>query len=110
MKALFVPAHGNPRAVDLPDESSGHLQALQGYVGGWIEYVPTRQDVTLYCNEEGKIAGLPVNQTATKAFGQEINPDYLVGDVIVIGPIDGEGENTSLDVDVWLSYVQEWSA
>ncbi len=110
MKALFIPALGNAKAVDLPDESSKHLTALQGFVGGWIEYVPTKQPVTLYCNEEGKIEGLPHNVTATKAFGQEIDPDYLVGDVIVLGPIDGEGENTSLDVDAWLSYVQEWSA
>jgi hypothetical protein len=110
MKALVIPAIGETHEIDIPEGYPGHLDGLQGAVGGWIEYVPTQQNVTLYCNEEGKIEGLPPNPVATRAFGQLLIPhDYLAGDVVIIGAHDAEGNDTSLDVEAWLSYIEEFT-
>ena len=37
------------------------LEALQKYVGGYIETVTLFQDVVAICNEEGRLLGLPEN-------------------------------------------------
>ena len=37
------------------------LEALQKYVGGYIETVRLFQDVVAICNEEGRLLGLPEN-------------------------------------------------
>ena len=111
MKALVIAASGEAREVDIPEGYPGHLDGLQEAVGGWIEYVPTEQDVTVYCNEEGKIEGLPPNPVATAMFGQMLmQHDYLAGDVVVVGAQDEEGNDTDLDTQAWLSFVREWSA
>ena len=110
MKALVIPAEGEPRELEIPEGYPGHLDGLQAAVGGWIEYVPNDMDVTLYCNEEGKIEGLPPNPVATAIFGKFLmQHDYLAGDVVIIGTQDEEGNDTSLDTQAWLSYVGEWS-
>ena len=75
------------------------LKDLQDAVGGWIEAVPHRHpDFSAFCNEEGKINGLPLNSVATNFTG--IHGDVLVGDVVITGPPDEEGENTSLPDNV----------
>ena len=38
------------------------LAALQAAVGGWIEPIPSDPSVTMWVNEEGKFAPLPVNR------------------------------------------------
>ncbi len=71
---------------------------LSGAVGGYIESVPhfkhyehegTLQfPVVAFCNEEGKIHGLPINPKATlaweKSVGQRITRDYLVGPIAIV--------------------------
>jgi hypothetical protein len=52
------------------------LDELQKAVGGWIEAVPGTR-ARAYCNEEGRLRGLPLNQVASQRFGQ-----VLVGDVV----------------------------
>lgn len=37
------------------------LEALQAFVGGYIETVRLLQDVVVICNEEGRLLGLPEN-------------------------------------------------
>jgi hypothetical protein len=73
-------------------------EQLQKAVGGYIEVVP--QFITydgnpclVFCNEEGKLHGLPFNPFATKAWSKAIGQDVirlgdlLVGDIaIVMGP------------------------
>ena len=79
------------------------LPVLQKSVGGYVETVPhltlvrignvVRQCVA-FCNEEGKIEGLPYNHQATMAWedaiiaqGLGVISDVLVGDVVfVCGP------------------------
>ena len=60
------------------------LAAMQGFVGGFIEYVyflgygGKRREMVV--NEEGRLIGLPVNPIASIIAGQT-----LVGDVLLLG-------------------------
>lgn len=55
----------------------------------------------MYLNEEGKLSGLPVNVTAT-ALTRDLLPAYdvIVGDVILLGPPDDEGNDTDALIEV----------
>lgn len=78
------------------------LDALQAVVGGYIECV-TMDDGQwhLYCNEEGKLDGLPINVSAT-AFAHHMGwprGDVLVGRVILLGN-GRDGEEADLPASV----------
>lgn len=57
------------------------LEALQKYVGGYIETVRLFKDAVVICNEEGRLLGLPEN---VRLFGVD-----FCGPIIAAG-IDGE--------------------
>ena len=60
------------------------LAELQRFVGGNIEHVP-RSKPFAYCNEEGTLNGLPVNNEASLAFDSvRICGQLLCGDVIQV--------------------------
>lgn len=68
------------------------LEELQAAVGGFIETVPNFETylgkkAIAFCNEEGKIDGLPINEQATR-FWRYAAPagfaDVLVGDVVIL--------------------------
>tara|TARA_E500000305_G_scaffold99272_1_gene91367 strand:+ start:646 stop:897 length:252 start_codon:yes stop_codon:yes gene_type:complete len=63
------------------------LEELQAAVGGYIEMVRTNNVGYMYCNEEGKLQGLPVNRAATSMIDFD---DVVVGDVVVME--EGEEE------------------
>lgn len=70
---------GSQEVVLPANGKSFMLEELQRFVGGYIELVPgCRRDKPAYCNEEGRLRGLPFNELASHVFRQE-----LVGDVIV---------------------------
>jgi hypothetical protein len=68
------------------------LDVLQKGVGGYIEKVPMfdtwdGKTCVCFCNEEGKLNSLPLNQVATNAwFHQNLGAisDVLVGDVVIL--------------------------
>lgn len=72
------------------------LDQLKDIVGGYIELIPyfnkfENKPCLAFCNEMGKLTGLPVNLKATNlwidAYGGSVSPDYLVGSIaIVVGP------------------------
>lgn len=73
--------------------------ALQEIVGGYIEPVTFGdKSYFCYCNEEGKMLGLPENVVATKLWydsGQRVLlGDYIAGTVIFFGQVDDEGNDT----------------
>lgn len=95
---LIVRTDGTKEYVELPT-GNAQFDFLKHTVGGWIEYVFVTHGVHLYCNEEGKLDGLPFNIEATRLAGRE-GVDILVGDVIFLG--EGEdGEEGSLP-EQWL--------
>ena len=54
------------------------LKELQKYVGGYIEIVPTQaQRIVFVVNEEGRINGLPLNNTASEIAGMELYGNVL---------------------------------
>lgn len=57
------------------------LKELQKAVGGYIESVPIAMGGHFYCNEEGKLKGLPHNPVANSMI--DFN-DHIVGDVVVM--------------------------
>lgn len=94
-KALRVTTAGVIQTLDLSENS---LQVLQTGVGGWVQAIDLTTSMTLWCNEEGKLNGLPHNPFAQKlwdvAFGADT--DYIVGDVVFTGTPDEEGYTTGI--------------
>lgn len=84
-------------------EIDGKLATLQGLVGGWIEAVHPNRDTTLFVNEEGKLSGQPLNELATLLWwaldNDAVDQDFLVGPVVVLGPVDANGDETSVHTD-----------
>lgn len=80
------------------------LRELQAIVGGYIEAVYGSADGrVLYCNEDGKRLGLPVNAVATARLRHLLRPgDVLVGDVVLCTRAEtGDEGNEGDDPDLW---------
>ena len=80
-KALIVRPTGEKEHVDI---EANDLAVLNVIVGGYIEYVYVTDGVHAYCNEEGKLQGLPVNIEATRLAGR-LGVDILCGTVVFLG-------------------------
>jgi hypothetical protein len=94
MKALRITMDSRVEEIEI-----NRLEDMQKAVDGWIELVPLSDNpgVTIYCNEEGKVRGLPVNRLATMfADNWRSWLDPLCGDVLVLGPIDRSGNDTDV--------------
>lgn len=74
-----------------PIESS--LESFQSIVGGYLEGI-SGVDFFAYCNEEGKLRGLPVNMVATAVAG--LTQDVLCGPVVFLGPLENDGEESDV--------------
>ena len=60
---------------------SNNLEALQRFVGGYIEVVPVTENIVMICNEEGKLRNMEPNFRWLT--------DVIVGPVIFCG-VKGE--------------------
>lgn len=81
----------------------GDLAELQAAVGGFIEAAPTREDVTIWVNEDGKGLALPANRLAMDVwlrydvYGCMMRGgDYLAGNAVITGGAGPDGE--TLDI------------
>jgi hypothetical protein len=96
--------------TEVLDLSSNEYEQLSGAVGGLIQAVDLKPDLTVWMNEEGKLMDLPVNIIGThmweRSFGQT---DILVGDIVFTGNTDDEGETTDLS-HAWLVQLEEFAA
>ena len=94
-KALNIKTTGEVIELDLSIDS---LQTLQTAVDGWVQAIELGDRLTLWCNEEGKMINLPHNPFAQyfwdKKFGA--HTDYILGDVVLTGGTDDEGETLGL--------------
>jgi hypothetical protein len=83
---------------------------LNTAVAGWIQAVPLIDDlegITLWVNEEGKMANLPYNIKATYLWEQSYGfTDVIVGTAVLTGGSDDEGETLPL-TDVQVAKVLE---
>lgn len=101
-----VPERGVIRAIRITagkvteDVELYGLASMQHVVCGLIERHELDDGSSLYVNEEGKLMNLPVNSIATDLaianmlIGQVNDP--FRGDCYVVGPGDGEGNDTDV--------------
>lgn len=100
-RVLLIPADGNAsvRLVDCLD-----LPTLRRLLdGGYCEAVRLADSTwTAYCDEEGKLKGLPFNAVASAlAWSLGWPPhDSLVGPVVWVGAPDDEGDDTDVPPEV----------
>ncbi len=99
MKVLFVPVTGDIEVRDIDG-----LDGMQALVGGYIECVSIREDLELYCNEDGWAMGLELNRRATNWMNVTQEGTYfLKGDVFFTGGVDDEGESLPIsDLNTYL--------
>lgn len=93
MKGKYTIIHTNDVISEAELTEPPTLEMLQSAVGGSIETVPMfvlykDEHCVCFCNEEGKIHGLPLNISATELWNKQRHPhpidDVLVGDVVII--------------------------
>lgn len=103
--AVVVDIFGNIEQMALSGDS---LEQLQAAVGGYIQMVPVGP-YSMYVNEEGKMIGLPVNVIATALWEHVYGAgtDIIVGNAVFCGPVDDEGEDTTLDVAEFTEFTRE---
>ncbi|WP_271438043.1 DUF3846 domain-containing protein [Micrococcus luteus] len=95
------------KAIIIPADTTQPIRAakINGYpdlseaVGGMIQPVDG-EDFTAYVNEEGKLIGLDFNPRANSFIHAEVPTlpayDLIVGDVVVLGSLDEEGDETDV--------------
>jgi hypothetical protein len=93
--ALRINTDFTTEILDLEVDS---LTQLQEAVGGLVQAADLRDDLTLWCNEEGKlINGMQVNSIATHLWERSFGAtDIIMGDVVFTGGTDDEGDNLPL--------------
>lgn len=102
--ALKVRIDGTTEVMDI---SGNEIGALQVAVGGYVERVGSQHGVNLWMDEEGKLKSYRVNKFATTLYGRSV----IVGDVVITGLDDEEGETLSLtdeQVDIWIKKVKKY--
>jgi len=96
--------------TEVLDLSENEYEQLRASVGGLIQPVPLRADLTIIVNEEGKLISMPFNVIGThiweKCYGAT---DVVVGDCVFTGPSDEEGETLPLS-NAWVVQIQELAA
>jgi hypothetical protein len=102
--ALRINTDFTTEILDLEDDS---LKKLQDAVGGLIQAVDLHDDLTLWCNEEGKLIGLTPNVIGTHLYEKNFAvQDTIMGDIVFTGGTDDEGDNLGLPF-AWQVQLQE---
>lgn len=109
------------RAVVISPDNTISIKELAGYeglveaVGGDIQLLHFGDNATSYVNEYGKIEGLPSNLLATflcHHFDVGLLPgDVISGVMVVVGPLDDEGDLTDVmddTIDAILTMVKAY--
>ncbi|WP_402843636.1 DUF3846 domain-containing protein [Microbacterium sp. GXS0129] len=101
VEGLYIPADDS-EAVEIRELEK--LEDYQAAVGGWIEAVDVPSlGVTIYVNEEGLRRRLPFNPRASFLWwfhGPGAHQAMLVGDAIIVGIPDENGDGTDVPEEV----------
>lgn len=84
--ARIIKTNGEIIPVEPKNGTDFQLNEMQEIVGGYIQlfYLMNDEGEVIVMNEDGKFAGLPVNDKATELAEKSLFPgDYIVGDVLV---------------------------
>ena len=103
MRVLIVEPMKPPYAKEIPHT----LDAMQEIVGGIIQavYPSCVDEISVVCNDEGKLMGLPPNRLLRDDSGRAY--DYIAGTFFVCGL--GREDFTSLSSDLENKYTEKFS-
>lgn len=107
-KAVIIKTDGTKSVAEFEVGKSYDL--ISNAVGGYIQCVTLRDKdfCDMWINEEGKLTGLELNPIATALWADMYDmTDMIVGDVIITGGTDDEGETLGLKdelVEYFLNY------
>lgn len=93
--AVMIPTDGDLTTIKVEG-----YRDVQSAVGGMIELIELNKRMIAYINEEGKINELPRNIRATHLCRENkaiFDWDFIVGPMIVLGPVQPDGDDSSLD-------------
>lgn len=96
--ALVITAEGFVHGIDLGETSNDEYEAIRKAIGGgMVQCVPLSDSgLLLWCDDEGKLKGLPYNDKATAVWTRYWgNTDIMVGDIVVTGDLDWDSELTN---------------
>lgn len=93
---VILPTTGMPSKLMIND-GDDELKKLQDVVGGWIEMVSLPGGNSIIVNEEGLLKRLGYNEFSSTIAGR-----HLVGDAVLVGPVDDEGDTGSVDEGIIL--------
>jgi hypothetical protein len=101
--AIFIPARRS-EPLRLEQLDPANIDSYQKLVGGPIEALNIeRPEATLFVNEHGKLTDDQPNERATQlAWANNTDyreTDYICGDVLLVGPPDARGNETSVPQD-----------
>lgn len=94
--ALVIKTDGTKEVVLFTQDT--FLKLAQDTVGGWVQMLPLpKKGIDLWLNEEGKMIGLDQNPVATALWSEDWGmTDYMVGNAIITGGVNDEGETLGL--------------
>ncbi|MBB0995711.1 DUF3846 domain-containing protein [Dietzia maris] len=104
IKALYIPAD-DTEEVRIAELEQGDYREYQRFVEGDFDIVsPASGELSFFINDEGKLVGLPVNVRAS-LWLYSLDPaweghDILMGNVIVAGGVDEDGETMGVPQEV----------
>ena len=81
--AILISVDGTETETQPASSKEFSLEELQGFVGGYIEIVRTKDGKAMIINEEGKLKGLEANPAATKLV-ELFAGDYIAGPALVV--------------------------
>ena len=101
---LYLMVGQPPKTVSIDNS----LEAMQQLVGGYIEeYMPFEDEVSLICNEEGKISRMPLNRAVYDENSKEMI-EIIAGDFfIAYAPVNSE-KFKSLPKDLEKKYSEKF--
>lgn len=96
MKAVAITTDGVRTVVEF--EPGKSYEPIKTAVEGWIECVHLpKYGCDMWVNEEGKIIGLPYNPLGSMLWAEHYGvTDAIVGNIIITGGVDREGETLGL--------------
>lgn len=87
-------------SVEVKEINEIEYDTLYEGVNGLVELVSLNRDVDMWVNEEGKLIGLEPNLLATILWSKVFpNQDVIMGNVVITGGADTEGNTTGLSDD-----------
>ena len=100
LEVLFIEPGKYPKMITINDT----LEEMQNLVGGYIEeYSPFDDDISIVCNDEGKIHELPLNRAVYNEKTSELM-DIVAGSFFIVGTPPGAESFQSLTQEQQMKY------